>query len=96
MRKIFAYSVKMHGSRAEEDRMLSDTTVQENNITFPTDAKLAKKVIDHCKRIAKKEGIKQRQTYKVISKELVRHTYNYKHPKRAKRAKKATKKSNFS
>ena len=92
MRKIFAYSVKMHGSRAEEDRMLSDTTVQENNITFPTDAKLAKKVIDHCNRIAEKEEVKQRQNYKRTSKELLRATYNYKHPSRAKQASKATKK----
>jgi len=59
--KIFAYSVQVHEEEKDERKAssateakwhLSDTTVQENNITFPTDAKLCKKVIDHCNRIA--------------------------------------------
>ena len=66
-------------------------TVQENNTTFPTDAKLCKKVIDKCNKIAEKEGIKQRQRYTRESKQLVRETYNGKHPKRAKQARKAKK-----
>ncbi|MEZ4907849.1 MAG: hypothetical protein R2771_09490 [Saprospiraceae bacterium] len=41
--KIFAYSVKIHGKESKDKKMLSDTTVQENNTTFPTDAKLANK-----------------------------------------------------
>jgi len=90
--KIFIYSVKIHGKDAEEKQVLSDTTVQENNTTFPTDAKLAKKVIDRCNKIASKEGIKQRQTYKRVSKQLLRDTYNPKHPKRAKKAIKSNKK----
>ncbi len=40
-----------------------DTTVQEKNITFPTDRKLYDKVIQYCLRIAKKEGIKLKRTY---------------------------------
>lgn len=66
--------------------VLSDTTVQENNTTFSTDAKLCKKVIDYCNKIAGKEGIKQRQRYTKVSKQLVRNTYNGKHPKRVKMA----------
>src|SRR5690606_8280419 len=62
----------------------------ENNTTFPTDAKLCKKVIDYCNKIAEKEGIKQRQRYTKVSKQLVRNTYNGKHPKRAKRARKSS------
>lgn len=72
--------------------VLSDTTVQENNTTFPTDAKLAKKVIDKCNKIARKEGVKQRQTYKRVSKQLLRDTYNSQHPKRKRKAKKAQQK----
>ena len=89
--KIFAYSVKLHGSEVPKQSklVLSDTTVQENDTTFPTDAKLCKKVIDKCNAIAKKEGIKQRQNYKRKSKQLVRAAYNGTHPKRAKAAKKA-------
>jgi len=60
--KIFAYSVKMHGKEVEKKSkfVLSDTTVQQNNTTFPTDAKMCKKVIDKCNKIADQEGIKQK------------------------------------
>jgi len=90
--KIFAYSVLIHGKKAQEQQVLSDTTVQENNTTFPTDAKLAKKVIDKCNAIAGACGIIQRQTYVRTAKQLVRDTYNPKHPKRASKAKKSGKK----
>jgi IS5 family transposase len=91
--KIFAYSVKLHGEDVEKKAkfVLSDTTVQENYTTFPTDAKLCKKVIDKCNKIADKEGIEQRQKFIRESKQLLRDTYNGKHPKRAKQAKKAKK-----
>lgn len=90
--KIFAYSVKIHGRSLQSEMVVSDTTVQENNITFPTDSKLAKKIIGHCNRIARKENIQQRQTYKRVSKQLVRETYNANHPKRKKQATKSRKK----
>ena len=91
--KIFAYSVKLHGAEVAKQAkfVLSDTTVQENNTTFPTDAKLCKKVIDKCNKIAKKEKIEQRQRFTRQSKQLLRDTYNGNHPKRAKQAKKAKK-----
>jgi len=93
IRKIFAYSVKLHGEEVVKNGkfVLSDTTVQENFTTFPTDAKLCKKVIEKCNKIADKEGIKQRQKFTKESKQLLRATYNGKHPKRAKAAKKAKK-----
>lgn len=90
--KIFFYSIQAHGKDAKSTMVLSDTTVQENNTTFPTDAKLAKKVIDKCNTIANQEGIKQRQTYVRVSKQLLRDTHNSKHPKRRKKAKKAQRK----
>jgi IS5 family transposase len=91
--KIFAYSVHLHGSEVPKQAkfVLSDTTVQENNTTFPTDAKLCKKVIDKCNKIAEKTGINQRQKYKKESKQLLRDTYNGQHPKRSKQARKAKK-----
>jgi hypothetical protein len=39
---IFKMSVGLHGKQAQESTVLIDTTVQERNITYPTDAKLAK------------------------------------------------------
>ena len=94
--KIFAYSVAAHGEGKETANgkakwHLSDTTVQENNTTYPTDAKLYKKIIDGCNRIAEDEGIKLRRSYRRESKELLRDSYNGKHPKRMKAAKKARK-----
>jgi hypothetical protein len=35
----------LHGKQAQESSILIDTTVQEKNITYPTDAKLAIKII---------------------------------------------------
>ena len=90
--KIFSYSVKLHGAKAQEEIVLSDTTVQENFTTFPTDAKLAKKVIDRCNDIVRKEKLPQRQSYVRVAKQCLRDTHNSTHPKRAKKAKKAGKK----
>jgi IS5 family transposase len=87
--KIFVHSINLHGPKAKSEMLLSDTTVQENNTTFPTDAKLAKKIIDQCNLMAQAEGINQRQTYSRVSKQLVRDTHNSQHPKRLKKAKKA-------
>ena len=40
-----------------------DTTVQEKNITYPTDDKLYKKIIKKCWKIADQEGVDLRQSY---------------------------------
>jgi len=90
--KIFFYSVSLHLKDAYEDQVLSDTTVAENNTTFPTDAKLAKKIIDKCNAIATSEHISQRQSYVRVSKQLLRDTHNRKHPKRRKKARSAERK----
>ncbi len=47
-----------------------DTTVQEKNITYPTDDKLYKKIIKKCWVIADKESIDLRQSYTRIVKQL--------------------------
>jgi IS5 family transposase len=69
-------------------------TVQENNTTYSTEAKLAKCIIDKGAQIAKQEGVTQRQSYKRVSKQLLRDTYNSQHPKRKKKAQRAQKKLN--
>ncbi len=80
--KIFIHSVELHGSKAKSKMALSDTTVQENNVTFPTDAKLARKIIDKVSKIAAKEGIKQGQSYKRISKIWGSHHLQWQTPKK--------------
>lgn len=87
--KIFQHSVAIHGKEGLSKMVLSDTTVQENNITFPTDSKLAKSIIDKCEKIALQSGMKQRQSYSRTAKQLLRNTHNAAHPKRKKSARKA-------
>ncbi len=66
MELIFKQSIDLFGEemiRKEVKEVRVDTTVQEKNITFPTDRKLYEKAIQHCKRIAKAKGIKLKRTY---------------------------------
>jgi transposase, IS5 family len=90
--KLLKLSIRLFGKQAEEKEVLIDTTVQEKNITFPTDTKLHKKIIDKCNNIAKKEGINQRQTYKRTVKQLMIDQRFRSHPKRKKKAKAAARK----
>lgn len=61
------------GRRPDEEKTaFIDSTVQEKNITFPTDSKLLLKIVDWCNSVAEKENIKQRQTYKHELKDLKR------------------------
>ena len=89
---ILSQTVALHPEAKNEKEVQIDTTVMEKNITFPTDAKLAKKVIDNCTKIAEKEGVKQRQTYKRVAKQHLRDAYFGHHPKRKKKAVMARKK----
>lgn len=66
MKVIFKQSINLFGEdriRKEVREVRVDTTVQEKNITFPTDRKLIEKVIGHCRRIAEEEGIRLKRTY---------------------------------
>lgn len=84
--KIFKQSIDLHGKDGKDRHVSIDTTVQEKNITYPTDAKLHKKIVDKCVSIAKKEGLELRRSYSRTTKKLVRATYNGTHPKRRKKA----------
>lgn len=89
---LLSQTVALHPKAKDEKEVQIDTTVAPKNITFPTDAKLAKKVIDNCTKIAKKEGINQRQSYQRTSKKLLLQAYFGHHPKRKKNAVSARKK----
>jgi IS5 family transposase len=89
---LLSQTVSLHPEAKNEKEVQIDTTVMEKNITFPTDAKLAKKVIDNCNKIANKEGVIQRQTYKRVAKQHLRDAYFGHHPKRKKKAVAARKK----
>jgi len=61
---IMAVSASMHGDRLEEDEVVVDTTVQEKNITFPTDTKLYRKIIERCWKLADDNDVKLRRRYR--------------------------------
>lgn len=56
----------------DEQTAFIDTTVQEKNVTFPTDSKKLNKIIELCYFIAKAEGIKLHQTFAKEIQELKR------------------------
>jgi len=84
--KILEVSIKLHGKSSKEKDVVVDTTVQEKNITFPTDVKLHKKIIDQCNKISKREGIEIRQSYKRTVKKLLLKQRFRNHPKNKKKA----------
>lgn len=90
--KIFEVSVKIFGRSSLEKEVVIDTTVQEKNITYPTDVKLYRKIIAGCNKIAKTESIEQRQTYVRKVKELLMLQRFRNHPKNKGKARKAEKK----
>lgn len=69
-----------------------DTTVQEKNIQFPTDSRLYLKGIKMLNKLAKKYGIKPKQSYKFLGPKLALQQSRYAHARQMKRAKKCTKK----
>lgn len=89
--KIFSVSVTLHGRAAEEGTVLVDTTVQEKAITYPTDSKLAIKIINRLNKLAKREGIQQRRTFVKEVKSLRLACRHFRHVKRRGKARKALK-----
>jgi IS5 family transposase len=81
MELILRESIRVNGDDSNDPHLNVDTTVQEKNITFPTDTKLQKKVIDNCLKIAKKEKLTLRQTYTRTLKRLMVDLRFSKHPR---------------
>lgn len=93
VQKIFKQSVNLHSSKVSKcNTVLVDTTVQEKNITYPTDVKLHQKIIKQCNEIADDNNLELRQSYKRTTKKLLVENRFSTHPKRKKKANKAKKK----
>ena len=90
--KLLKASIQLFGKEAQEKEVLIDSTVQEKNITYPTDAKQYKRIIERVNKIAKQEGITLRQTYTRTLKQLMIDQRFHNHPKRRKKAKAALRK----
>lgn len=89
--KILASSIVIHGKNALEKEVCIDTTVQEKNITFPTDAKLYRKIIVRCLKLAKAHSIKLRRSYAKEIKQRKLECRFAGHPKNRAKARKAIK-----
>jgi len=89
---IFRESIRINGDDSKEGDVIADTTVQEKNITYPTDAKLHRKIINKCKKMAGREGIVLRQSYTRTLKKLGIDQRFRNHPRNKKKALKADRK----
>ncbi len=89
---IFKESIRVNGKDGQEQQATTDTTVQEKNITYPTDNKLHRKIIKKCIAIANNEELNVRQTYTRTLKKLLMDQRFRNHPKNKGKARKADKK----
>ena len=90
--KIFRLSLLVNAEEITQKEMKSvmiDSPVQEKNITFPTDAKLYRKIINKVLNMASKEGIDLRRTSTRELKSLKLKVRFMNHPTRMKEGKKA-------
>ena len=92
---IFQESIRVNNEDDDEhhhDTAFIDSTVQEKNITFPTDAKLHKKIVRKVLDIVHKLDLPLRQSYTFVLKRIYRDQRFRNHPKNRKKALKADKK----
>lgn len=89
---ILKESIGVNGDDAGDSHVSVDTTVQEKNITFPTDDKLYKKIIHKCHSIAEDEGLPQRQSYNRTLKKLSLQQRFRNHPHNQQKVRKADRK----
>ena len=92
MELILAESIRVntdHDNEEHFDTAFIDSTVQEKNITYPTDAKLHKKIIKNVLKIVHDKSLPLRQSYTRTLKGIYRSQRFRNHPKNRKKALKA-------
>ena len=92
MELILAESIRVNTDHDNEDHFdtaFIDSTVQEKNITYPTDAKLHKKIIKNVLKIVHDKSLPLRQSYTHTLKGIYRSQRFRNHPKNRKKALKA-------
>jgi IS5 family transposase len=89
---IFKESIRINGDDSNDPDVNADTTVQEKNITFPTDSKLHKKIISQTLKIVQDEQLPIRQRYTRTLKRLSASQRFRNHPKNKSKARRADKK----
>src|SRR5829696_1691337 len=90
IQESLAVAIRTEAAKPADFRqVIIDTTVQEKAIAFPTDAKLMHRARERLVRLAKRHGVRLRQSYARVGKvALIRHQ-RYAHAKQFKRANRA-------
>lgn len=92
---IFQESIRVNNEGDDDehhDVAFIDSTVQEKNITYPTDAKLHKKIVRKVLDIVHKLDLPLRQSYTFVLKRIYRDQRFRNHPKNRQKALRADKK----
>lgn len=92
---IFQESIRVNNEEDDDlhhDVAFIDSTVQEKNITYPTDAKLHKKIVRKVLGIVHELGLPLRQSYTFLLKRVYRDQRFRNHPKNRNKALKADRK----
>ena len=95
MELIFQESIRVNNkdnSDDHHDTAFIDSTVQEKNVTYPTDAKLHKKIVKHVLKIVHEHNLPLRQSYTFVLKKIYRDQRFRNHPKNRQKALRADKK----
>ncbi|MBZ0141419.1 MAG: IS5 family transposase [Pseudorhodoplanes sp.] len=92
LQESLSIAVKTEAVKPSElSEVIIDTTVEPKNVMFPTDARLLNRAREILVRLAKKHGVKLRQSYARVGKfALIKHQ-RYAHAKQFKRANRALK-----
>lgn len=83
METILAESIRINTDKDDEDHFdtaFMDSTVQEKNITYPTDAKLHKKIIKNVLKTVHEKSLPLRQSYARTLKGIYRAQRFRNHP----------------
>lgn len=91
---ILAESIRVNDDHSDDkhhDTAFIDSTVQEKNVTYPTDAKLHKKIVREILKIVKEQNLPLRQSYTFVLKRIYRDQRFRNHPKNRKKALRADK-----
>ena len=94
MELILSESIRVNDDKSDDDHHATafiDSTVQEKNVTYPTDAKLHKKIIGKVSKIVKELNLPMRQSYTIVLKGIYRDQRFRNHPKNRRKAIKADK-----
>jgi IS5 family transposase len=92
LQQTIALAKKMGKLKARHLRKINvDTTVQEKNIAFPTDAKLFNRMRERLVAEARKVGVAFRQSYQRVGKKILTLQSRYAHARQFKRAQAQTK-----